>query len=235
MKVAFELPYKHIKKLKNYQDYNFLLAHKVLDDPQYRADYGVGAGVLDNSQYELGEPLEIRQLHMATRLCQPDVVIAPDWLGDREKTVRSYKEASALIEGEVAGVVQGENTLDMLKCYGELLKQGCVFICLPFRLNRVELMELVVQQNLMSPNVWYHFLGLKSLKELRAILALGLGPNTSIDTSKPIKAALYNKSMYDNLRNHNIDWDRQLSPDEEQTVIEYMQAFTSIVLRGGSD
>src|SRR5262245_44665464 len=125
MKVAFELPYKHIKKLKNYQDYNFLLAHKVLDSPEYRNDYGVGGGVMDNSQYELGEPLEIRQLHLAYRMMNPDVVIAPDWLGDREKTVRSYKEAATLLEGEVAGVVQGENTLDMLKCYGELLKQGC--------------------------------------------------------------------------------------------------------------
>lgn len=227
MKVAFELPYRHIRRLKVHQDFNFLLAHKVLDDAAYRQEYGDG-GVLDNGQYELGEPLDIRRLHIAERMCKPEMVIAPDWLGERERTMAAYKEASTLLTSEVGGVVQGKDILDMLKCYGELLKEGCHYICLPFRLERVELMQLITTQKLLSEDVWYHFLGLKSMAELRQILALDM-PYTSIDTSKPIKAALHNKDLDDDLRGLSVPWSSVLSAEQVDACEDKMKEFMALV------
>lgn len=226
MKCAFELPTKHIKELREVQDFNFLLAHKVLESAEYRQAYGTG-GLLDNSQYELGEPMDLRRLRMAEQLMQPEMVIAPDWLGDRDKTVYAYREASALLHSDVAGVVQGTDILDMMKCYSELLKESCPFICLPFRLARTDLMSIIVRENLLKTDVWYHFLGLKSMDELREIMDLNL-PYVSIDTSKPIKAAIHGLDLEDNLRNIPFPWDDEFTPEDVEAMKEKMQEFMEV-------
>jgi hypothetical protein len=209
MKCSFELPVRHINQLKEHQDYDFTLAHLVLQSEEYRAAYGAG-NVMDNGYYELGEPLELRELSRAVKLGRPRVVISPDWHDNPTMTLRAYRDAVAFLDCEVAGVVVGTTIEDMLMCYREYAKQGTDIICLPFRLERLGLLKYLAEHNELDKEKWYHFLGLRSMKELNDIKAYGL-KYSSIDTSKPIKAAIHRKNITDDLRGlGRLDMNAQL-------------------------
>lgn len=170
-----------------------------LHSESYRAAYGAGS-VMDNGMFELGEPLELDQLGRAVRLAKPSVVVAPDFRGDAERTRTAWKNASAKFDCEVAGVIQGANVGEMLDLYQWYRNQACEIICFPFRTPRVEILKSIAAKGWFDGDTtWYHFLGLNSMDELEVLKSFKL-QNSSVDTSKPIKAAIFHKDIHSDLK-----------------------------------
>lgn len=201
MKCSFEIPTAHVKILKEHQEYDFTLAHMWLQSEAYRVAYGPGS-VMDNGMFELGEPLEPNQLERAVRLAKPSVVIAPDFRGDAPRTRDAWKGASAKFDCEVAGVIQGSTVAEMVELYRYYREQACEIICFPFRTPRVEVLKTIAARGWFDgDSTWYHFLGLNSMEELEILKSFKL-QNSSVDTSKPIKAAIYHQDIHATLRGH---------------------------------
>ena len=202
MKCSFEIPTTHVRALKECQDYDFTLAHMWLHSEPYRVAYGYGS-VMDNGMFELGSPLELKDLLRAVRLSRPSVVIAPDYLGDAQRTFNAWRDASSLFDCEVAGVLQGQNVGELVDLYKRYRDQACEIICFPFRTPRVEVLKTIGAQGLFDKGdeTWYHFLGLNSMSELDVLKSFHL-KSVSVDTSKPIKAAIYHQDIHAQLRGH---------------------------------
>jgi hypothetical protein len=227
MKCSFEIPTKHIRQLKEHQDYDFVLAHIWLNDPIYRGSY-TSDMVMDNGAYELGEPLELKDCIRIVRAARPKVFISPDWIDDRQRTCKTYKDTDAALDCEVAGVVVGSDISEMLRCFEFYLEQAVEIICIPFRKPRLEFLHKASELKLLNPDRWYHFLGLNSMEELKVIKSYKL-PNTSIDTSKPIKAALHGKTIHDDLRGlGKLDHSLELSDEVVQAASFQMDRFREI-------
>jgi hypothetical protein len=202
MKVSFEIPVSGIMKLKGHQDYDFTLAHMALTNEHYRMSYGEG-NVMDNGMYELDSPMSVQDLMRAVKLIKPGVMISPDFPTERRMTLEAHKICVKMFDCEVAGVICGENLEDRVQCYEDYLKLGTNIICVPFRYMRREFMIAIKEAGLLmtkpDTEIWYHYLGLVDMSELQFLLDLNL-PWCSIDTSKPIKAAIHDKNIYDDLR-----------------------------------
>jgi len=199
MKCSFEIPTAHVKVLKEHQEYDFTLAHMWLSSEPYRVAYGPGS-VMDNGMFELGTPLEIPELSRAVRLARPSVVIAPDYKGDATRTRNAWKDASAKFDCEVAGVIQGANVQEMVDLFQWYRNQACEIICFPFRTPRVEVLKMIAARGWFDGDTtWYHFLGLNSMEELHTLKSFHL-QHSSVDTSKPIKAAIFQKDIHSDLK-----------------------------------
>ena len=200
MKCSFEIPTAHAKVLRSHQDYDFTLAHMWLRSEPYRAAYDYGS-VMDNGMYELGTPLELADLKRAVSLARPTVAIAPDYSGDTQRTFAAWRDASSLFDCEVAGVLQGSSVAELVDLFKRYRDQACEIICYPFRTPRIEVLKTLAAQGELdkSHEIWHHFLGLHSMSELQALKAFHL-IHTSIDTSKPIKAAIHNKDIHSDLK-----------------------------------
>lgn len=200
MKSSFEIPIPHIKQLKANQDFDFTLAQHWITSELYRSSYDPGS-VMDNGAYETGQPMEIRDLRRAASLARPSVVIAPDWINDNKRTRAAYKQAMPAFDCEVAAVVCGPTVEDMCDDVKYYLDQSVDILAFPFRLDRLACIT-IMEYELKESDVWIHLLGAKSLGEVQAIRTLVKDFNTSVDTSKPIKAAIYEKGVYDDLRGY---------------------------------
>jgi hypothetical protein len=192
MEMSLEIPIKHLSEFLPLTDFGFGLAHLCLrrynvEAPMYCKAYR--NCLLDNSMYELGdEPLTIVELASAAFMCDPVAIIAPDWMGQRHKTVMA---AEALMSERptsstwgVGGVVQGSDLEDRMNCYYQLRDLGCRPICFPFRTPRTETIMTLAKRNVFSYTGWYHLLGLHALSEIKVTHAEG---RWSYDTSKPFK------------------------------------------------
>jgi hypothetical protein len=225
MKCSFEIPTKHIKVLKEHQEYDFVLAQVWLKDPAYRQAYTSKGMVMDNGAFELGEPLELKECIRIVRAAKPAVFISPDWLEDRDRTCKTWRDADAALDTEVAGVVVGTDVPDMLRCFEYYLEQQTQIICLPFKKPRLTFLAKAAELKLLDQEHWYHFLGLNSMEELKAIKTYKL-TNTSIDTSKPIKAALHGKTIHDDLTGlGKIDLDVEMSDEQVEQAAFQMDRF----------
>lgn len=228
MKCSFEIPTAHVKELREHMEYDFTLAHMWLSSEAYRTAYGPGS-VMDNGMFELGEPLEIGQLTRAVRLARPTVVIAPDFMGDADRTRDAWRLASARFDCEVAGVLQGKNVQEMVDLYRWYRDQACEIICFPFRTPRVEILKAIAARGWFDgDNTWYHFLGLNSMEELEILKSFRL-QNSSVDTSKPIKAAIYHADLHAHLRGHGrIDMEAVYDTETVERMRFNMDRFREI-------
>lgn len=226
MKCSFEIPTAHVIALKEHQEYDFVLAHMWMTDPVYRQSYLRGM-VMDNGAYELGQPMELKDLMRVCKAARPTVMIAPDWIDNADRTMKAYNAASAALDCEVAGVVVG-NIDEQLDCLDYYLHHAVEIICVPFRLDRLAFLQEATKRGLLSGDRWYHFLGLKSMDELREIKRFGL-PNTSVDTSKPIKAAIHSKTIHDDLRGlGKLDMSATYGPETVERMAFQMDRFREI-------
>jgi len=229
MKCSFEIPTAHIKELREYTDYDFTLAHMWLSSEPYRTAYPYGS-VMDNGMFELGSPLEFKDLQRAVKLAKPSVVIAPDHVGDASRTYADWREASSAFDCEVAGVLQGSTVAEMVDLYKRYRDQACEIICLPFRTPRVEVLKTIGAQGLFDKddNTWHHFLGINSMDELHVLKSFRL-KYSSVDTSKPIKAAIHQQDINSHLRGHGrIDMEAVYGTDVVERMKFNMQRFREI-------
>lgn len=227
MELSLEIPHGHLTDYLPLCDFPFGLAHILLEEhPQSSAyEQAMHKCLLDNSMYERdNEPLPNELLIDAAGMCKATSVIAPDWEGEKEKTLTASFELRELAKPhnlEVGAVVQGHNREERVECF--FIMQDAQFspICFPFRSPRDETIFHLMVTNNIKHGEWYHLLGLNNLTEL------GWEPpgRWSIDTSKPFKGFRFDKT--DSLRGHGrLDLEKVLTPDEEMVAlwnISYMR------------
>jgi len=140
MKLALECSTKLLEMVQPFADFDFILAHKALEDEEYLKFYkesGNGLKIVDNSVNEEGTPESAEKLIEAFKEVGGTYLVAPDYLGDTQKTIQSYNECKTLMAKEkiplerLVGVVQGkvfEEAFECLKAYSSGL------VCVPYDL-----------------------------------------------------------------------------------------------------
>ena len=199
IQLALEIPTALLEALTPLTELDFALAHKVLEDEKYAEFYATReAGrilLLDNSMHELGKPLPPKELLRAARLCRADYVIAPDLLGQPERNLRWFLETRKVLRGEFkTAVCMCGRTPEERKDFLEAVSFADM-LCLPFREARVSwFLEQLPQWTRI------HLLGVSTLEELSiwpAIAGRFARIEFSVDTGKPIKAAMVGRHLDD--------------------------------------
>jgi len=209
MDIAMEIPLKHMEELSPYCDFDFAIAHLVLKfGPNshyvkfYKKQREDGRTVfLDNGFHELGYSLPLSELFKAAKMINPTHFVAVEIAKDPVMTYAHVLEAGKEISRKklpykLIGSWQGSRkALDRLE-------EMCDIVALPFRRPRH---TVVTPGN----SGRYHFFGIRTLDELRRT------PPRSIDTSAPLKYAMYGvdmKSRERRLRSPLLDYNMTL-PD----------------------
>jgi hypothetical protein len=202
IRLSMEVPVCRLQRLNVLADLDFALAHKVLEDPAYATYYRTRVRgrklILDNSVHELGTPLSPDLLLQAARCVNADFLIAPDNIENAPWTLQQYLRLRTWARSgdpEIVGVICG----DTLKQREELLDamQWSGMVCLPFRKPRLEWWEELPR---LHTHRRIHLLGVSTLDELRSWTRIAHSyPDTefSVDTAKPIKAALLGRRLDD--------------------------------------
>lgn len=185
MKLAMEIPIAHLNELSAHTDFDFCLAHLLLKygasgiyTKFYKKQAAEGREVwMDNSFHELGYALSFEDLFKAARLIHPTHFVAEETAKNSTLTYHQTRLAAEEIARrrlpyKLVGSWQGG------KKHLEDMEKLCDVVALPFRRPRHEVLTSSNSQR-------YHFFGIRTLDELRRT------PPRSIDTSAPIKYALY--------------------------------------------
>lgn len=213
--LGMEIPTVYMSWFEPYQDFLICLAHEVKENPMYAAWHlrqSVAKDrfvILDNGSHEKGLPMMDEELAEAALMCGATLVVAPDFLENREATVRETINFSKKYEDDidVMGVCQGETVGEMIQCFLELMDSPVKMIGFPYKLNRLQAIRDLADNKALDSFKIYSLLGFNSFQELHQIGALG--PWTwMLDTEEPIQAALAGVEImphYEPLRKvHNL-------------------------------
>jgi len=209
MKLAFECPTPMLDDIQVLGDYDFILAHLVLKDPVYAKWYRESSRkkILDNSTNELLEPCTFEEIQAAADIVIPDLIVAPDYLGDTNLTLKSVTEALTLWPlSKILPVVQGQTLEECKECLSSLDSMGFLKIAIPYditceRLTSLETMgktrSKIVQVALSLGFKKIHLLGFTTLEELWSYRLdfRSESIDWSIDTGKPILYGLEDKDL----------------------------------------
>lgn len=197
---ACECPTAHIKLTQQHTDFDFVIAHHVLEDNEYAATYmkrNIGRIlILDNGFFELGAPLSNTQILEAAVKVNADFIVPPDHMGDFIRTKQLLKDFIK-IKGKykIAPVVVGSNPGELARCYDYYTNTPEVdMYCLAFGTERAAALKMV---RTIDKNKPHHLLGFSTLKEFRSCLDIMQLPSVSLDTSKPVNAAYAGKIIKD--------------------------------------
>tara|TARA_R110000823_G_scaffold315605_1_gene448605 strand:- start:2684 stop:3745 length:1062 start_codon:yes stop_codon:yes gene_type:complete len=188
-------------------DYMFVLLHRYIDDPVYKAivDRYDGFKIMDNSCFELGAALSNELIAQYFHIMKPDVFVLPDVLGDMEETIgRSFDfmtDYPELTEYAMA-VIQGNTTPEFLECYKVFdAVPNLAMIGIPFCFNWAmncgvsprdhSLVRVKLLQNLepiINKDRRHHLLGTWCAEEFKEYHSYDWV--YSIDTSNPVAAAI---------------------------------------------
>lgn len=201
IKLALEIPTSLLKEISPLTDFDFVLAHRVLEDTAYAEWFRNRVNgrelLLDNSLHELGAPLPAADLVEAALRCQANFVIAPDRLGDGAWTLEQLKETLNAFAGTQFGValcLQGSSYEERAKLLA-YARGRAALLCLPYRENRI---EWFMQHDPSWRRV--HLLGMSTFEELiawKGVVRQHPRQFFSIDTAKPLKAALVGRYLDD--------------------------------------
>jgi len=239
MQLAMEIPKAALETLSPLCELDFALAHEVLQDAEYAAFYAHRPGryvILDNGFHELGKPLGAIELLLAADKIKPSVVIAPDWLGKPEETMRAFFELQSANKGRhrlgfvLCGVTDAQRASIFTK-----VAPHVHMLCLPFKEPRFDWFADLVDRIPVTFK-WparIHLLGVNEFRELSAFrdvfLHLGIGEaRTSVDTSKPIKFGLNVKLFTEKLQLRGagpLKIDYKGFTDKQLSAIHYNIAF----------
>lgn len=221
MKPTFEFalswaPTSALSVVDPFGDIGFSLTHLALSDIRYAAWYrryvnGIRVQILDNSFHELGDSVTIKALKQAAEFVYPDIVCAPDRIGEAEWTVRAYADAcdefGPMLESMcLAAVVTGGNAGEMYSCFEEYNRMPLVkrpeVVCLPYKLDRVGFLRKLAANHkgmhaFVTQITRWHLFGYNDLAELldcmHLLQEIGKGGGRwviSLDTAKPLTYAL---------------------------------------------
>ena len=172
MQLALECPTSYLHRINPLTDFNFLLAHLVLEDPLYLQYFQSMEGnrftVLDNSVNELGKPCSIKDMQKAAEFIKPNKIIPPESL---KKGIDLWGHS------KIIPVIQGINLEDVYRCakvtIGEL---GFKTISLPYditlgkthSLSQLATSRQRIVIHLMEeyPGLKIHLLGFNTFEEI---------------------------------------------------------------------
>jgi len=175
------IPTKYLKHFTIFTDFDFALAHKVLENEDYRNFYKTQSNkgrvvFLDNSLIELGSPMKPEDILQAGALIRATHIVAPDkfedplWSMEQALNFKIQFGAYHLIIGACHGdVIQQQN---ILKIY----QKHNIIPALSFREDRSW-----YRSELHGP---VHFFGFKSVDQILE------GRPRTIDTNYPIRLGM---------------------------------------------
>jgi len=210
MKLALECRTDMLEMVQPFADFDWILAHKVLEDEKYTKFYQDSGNLkfVDNSVNEKGAPLSIDDLKKAFDKVQGTYVVAPDYIGDAQKTVNSYMETlEKFPKGKVVGVIQGPTFVDAFEC---LRTYGTGIVCVPYDLcssKEEPPWVMGLRRSLFVSNIprdqgfLVHLLGFTSLDEL--YWYHGNPIIYTMDTGIPILLGLEGLDILDPLESKN--------------------------------
>lgn len=187
-----------------FADFDFILAHLYLKDKDYAKYYKASTRfkILDNSTNELGEPCSLEDIKTVADDCNPNYVVAPDWIGDAIKTLEAFTKATEMFGvSKVIPVIQGATLEEAINCantYGKGL------MAVPYDIGSTKDDEpevMALRRALLISNLplemSFHLLGFTSLQEFQFYARR---PNVvSLDTGVPIMLGLTGKDILDPL------------------------------------
>lgn len=200
IKFYTEVPTIHLEELTPVIDGHFVIASECLKDPEYFEffkNYG-GRMILDNGMFEEGRPLDVDTLFDIAMEIKPEIVFAPDQVGDTVQTLGMTEQFlhKCFVRNapwKVGVIPQGPTVDDIIHCH-DIMVQDFEFqgpIGISFLNDRRALVRTMNLKNSWSPDHDYHFLGLYDLDEVDSWPPCV----ASMDTIKPFKAAYYGHEL----------------------------------------
>lgn len=179
--------------------------------------------MVDNGMFEEGKPLSPEALFDVAKELKPDVVFAPDQVGDMSETMHMthhfidlcrYSDAT----WKVGVIPQGRDAYEVVECHDRMLREMCFEgpIGISFLNDRPKIVNFMTQHKRWRESRWYHFLGMYSLSEIPTWPA-GV---KSMDTIKPFKAAMHGYTLEDCPRGLG-KWNTRISMPEENVPLMY--------------
>lgn len=199
IKFYTEIPTRHLDELSPVVDGHFVIASECLKDPDYfdwykNCDQRM---ILDNGMFEEGHPLSPEELYKVADQIRPEIVFAPDQVGDMVHTcsmTRTFIEMCAERNApwKVGVIPQGRDPWEVVMCHNYMAStmdfEGPIGIS--FLNDRREIIRMLNAHGYWTKRP-YHFLGLYDTEEIQH----WPGCVTSMDTIKPFKAALYGHDL----------------------------------------
>jgi len=204
MRLALECPTRLLGHVQPMADFDFVLAHLVLQDEQYAEHYRKSKKVkfVDNSVNELGEPGSLEDMATAMEAVGGNYIISPDWLGQNKRTVEAYRECAERFGKEYTiGVLQGSTFEEALAC-ASVYKGSMIAVPYDVCSSKEDSPEVMALRRIavvdrLPVDTGIHLLGFTTLEELE--LYAGFNHVVSIDTGIPVLLGLQEKSIRDPL------------------------------------
>jgi hypothetical protein len=194
-----EIPVTHMIELSRLTDFDFAIAHRIVEDEKYRNAFTdqreAGRMIfLDNGFHERGNGADPKILLQAQFLIAADVVISPDRIDDPDFTKEYITWSLDHFGSRTAGVIVGEHLSERMDILDTYLELHIPYICFPYRRARqVWIEEFDKHRPGWETYVKVHFLGMQTLEE--AVMCATRFPDGTFDTSKPIKWAYQGKRL----------------------------------------
>ncbi len=203
MLCSVELPIKYLE-LSNDFDFDFVIASTCVEYPEYFEYFLYRRKsrftILDNGAFETGEALPDKMYIDIAEKLQPEVLIIPDVYKNMHKTMLRFNffmkknPLQNLPNTDLMGVLQAQGSVDNAEMLANLYNaQNIKWFGIPYAagLDRYQL----IKKHPEWENI--HILGLPHLSE--AIALVDLSNVKSIDSSLPVKAAMENKILIENM------------------------------------
>lgn len=204
MKLALETPTNLLRQIQPLTDFDFILAHWVLEDEEYAQHYqrSTRFKILDNSTNELLVPCSMKDMKKAAEIVSPDWIVAPDFLGDASKTLEAIKSMESWWSiYSTMPVVQGA-TLEEAKECAKGIAQTFSRISIPYDITKSREDPVTV----LAEGRWavleaiaplfstIHLLGFNTVEEISRVAAFQ--PKVeSLDTGVPVMMGLNKRPM----------------------------------------
>lgn len=228
MKLALECPTSMLNDIQPLADFDWILAHLLLGDDKYAEYYSQSTRykVLDNSVNELLSPVNLGYLRDAARLVDPNLIVAPDYLGDSGSTWFALKESIRMFGKEkVFPVIQGSTLGDVSDLLEKILSLDLGRIAVPYDIlstreatpeemasNRTRVVHSIEVKVPIGFEI--HLLGFTTINELSRY---GKGWVKSIDTGVPVMMGQ---------KGYRLDKNRLV--DKKQPTMSIMERTTSV-------
>lgn len=218
IRFSFEVPIKHLEDFYSLQDFLFCISSIAMDSFDYFNFHKEKSNekylILDNSSFELGEPLPIPSLVSLAYDLGADEIVAPDISNNPEKTIiRSVELFKYLEEKELLNmfnvmvVPQGKTVDEILNCLVKLLRLPARVIGIPARILpantpyrseqlRFFILQKLAQKKILNKKHSIHLLGLCGIQFMKAY-AKGQRyfKIRSLDTSFPVVLGMLGKTF----------------------------------------
>ena len=242
-----------LDKIKSKTDYCYCLVHLLDESKEYRDYfYNLPASrviILDCSVFELGEAFEGEKYEYFINELKPSVFIAPDVLGNKERSIENAKVwKQKKLPYSMMAVVQGQNMDELIESYKEYEKMGVDAIALGFNHNffiessetadwdqangRIKLVKELKNKGIWSSEIYHHLLGCTLPFEFAHAIYKDIN---SLDTSSPVLHGLlgikYNELSLLNKRKIKVNelMYKTVYPEQWELIIENIAKFKQII------